>query len=97
VFTKTLFFAQKKDWPGLSPAVLAGFEAAGNSTLPEVQDLLTGVIAMSQVSKLRQSRNQWRRKAVERAEENRYLRKELARVKRERDRKEPKDPEESFP
>jgi hypothetical protein len=50
---------------------------------------------MSQISKIRQSRNQWRQKAVERAEENRYLRKELARVKRERDRlsKEPKDPE----
>jgi hypothetical protein len=54
---------------------------------------------MSQISKLRQSRNQWRRKAVERAEENRYLRKELARVKedRNRSRKEPKDPEESLP
>jgi hypothetical protein len=54
---------------------------------------------MSQISKMTKSRNQWRRKAVERAEENRYLRKELARVKRERDssRKEPKDPEESLP
>jgi hypothetical protein len=64
-------------------------------TLPKVQDFLTGATAMSQISKIRQSRNQWRRKAVERAEENRYLRKDLARVKRERDRlsKEPKDPE----
>jgi predicted nucleic acid-binding Zn-ribbon protein len=67
--------------------------------LPKVQDLLTGVTAMSQISKLRQSRNEWKRKAAERAEENRYLRKELARVKRERDRlsKEPEDPEESLP
>jgi len=50
---------------------------------------------MSQIWKLKQSRNEWKRKAVERAEQNRYLRKELARVKRERDRlsEEPKDPE----
>lgn len=68
--------------------------------LLKVQALLTGVLAMSQISKMRQSRNQWRQKAVERAEENRYLRKELARVKRERNqlrREEPKDPKESFP
>jgi hypothetical protein len=58
-----------------------------------------GVAAMSQISKLRQSRNEWKRKAVERAEENRYLRKELARVKRERDHlsKDSKDPEEGLP
>lgn len=68
-------------------------------TLQKVQDLLTGVTAMSQISKMRNSRNQWRQKAVERAEENRYLRKELARVKGERDglRKEPKAPEASPP
>jgi hypothetical protein len=41
---------------------------------------------MSQQSKLRQSREQWKRKATERAEHNGYLRKELARVKHERDR-----------
>ena len=41
---------------------------------------------MSQQSKLRQSREQWKRKATERAEDNRYLRKELARIKHERDR-----------
>jgi len=54
---------------------------------------------MSQVSKLRQSRNEWKRKAAERAEDNRYLRKELARVKAERDRlrKEPKDPDPVLP
>ena len=41
---------------------------------------------LSQQSKLRQSRQQWKRKATERAEDNRYLRKELARIRRERDR-----------
>jgi len=41
---------------------------------------------MSQQSKLRHSREQWKRKATERAEQNRYLRKELARIKKERDR-----------
>jgi hypothetical protein len=41
---------------------------------------------MSQQSKLRQSRAQWKRKATERAEHNRYLRKELARIRQERDR-----------
>jgi hypothetical protein len=40
---------------------------------------------MSQQSKLRQSRNQWKRKAKERAEHNRYLRKELERIRTERD------------
>jgi len=41
---------------------------------------------MSQQSKLRHSREPWKRKATERAEHNRYLRKELARIKHERDR-----------
>jgi len=41
---------------------------------------------MSQQSKLRHSREQWKRKATERAEHNRYLRKELARIRQERDR-----------
>lgn len=41
---------------------------------------------MSQLSKLRQSRDQWKRKAQTRADDNRYLRKHLARVKQERDR-----------
>lgn len=40
---------------------------------------------MSPQSRLRRSRNQWKDKAGERASENRYLRKELSRVKRERD------------
>jgi hypothetical protein len=40
---------------------------------------------MSQQSKLRQSRYQWKQKAKERAEHNRYLRKELARLRKERD------------
>ena len=40
---------------------------------------------MSQQSKLRQSRNQWKRKAKERAEHNQYLRKELERIRKERD------------
>ena len=40
---------------------------------------------MSQQSKLRQSRQQWKQKAKERAEHNRYLRKELARLRKERD------------
>jgi hypothetical protein len=41
---------------------------------------------MSQQSKLRHSREQWKRKATERAEDHRYLRKELARIRHERDR-----------
>ena len=40
---------------------------------------------MSQPSKVRQSRNQWKSKASQRATGNRYLRRELARAKRERD------------
>jgi hypothetical protein len=41
---------------------------------------------MSQQSKLRQSRQQWKHKAKERAAHNRYLRKELERLRKERDR-----------
>jgi hypothetical protein len=41
---------------------------------------------MSQQSKLTQSRQQWKQKAKERAEYNRYLRKELERLRQERDR-----------
>jgi hypothetical protein len=53
---------------------------------------------MSQQSKLRQRRYQWKQKAKERAEHNRYLRKELERLRKERDRakqalKEAKDPQ----
>ena len=40
---------------------------------------------MSSQSKLRQSREQWKLKASARADDNRYLRKELARVKNERE------------
>jgi len=42
--------------------------------------------AMSQLSKLRHSRDHWRHKARRRADANRYLRKELVRVKKERER-----------
>jgi hypothetical protein len=41
---------------------------------------------MSQQSKLKPSREPWKRKATERAEHNRYRRKELARIRQERDR-----------
>jgi hypothetical protein len=41
---------------------------------------------MSQLSKVRQSRHQWQHKATQRAEQNRYWRKQLARVKQQRDR-----------
>ena len=41
--------------------------------------------SMSSQSKLRQSRERWKLKASSRANDNRYLRKELARVKNERD------------
>jgi hypothetical protein len=41
---------------------------------------------MSQQSKLRQSRQQWKHKAKERADQNRYLRKALERLRNERDR-----------
>jgi len=40
---------------------------------------------MSSQSKLRQSRERWKLKASARADDNRYLRKELARVKNERE------------
>lgn len=48
---------------------------------------------MSQLSKIKRGRRQWKNKAGQRADENRYLRKELSRVKKERDfsRKELKD------
>jgi hypothetical protein len=41
---------------------------------------------MSQYSKVNHSRKQWKGKAVQRGDDNRYLRKQLARVKAERDR-----------
>lgn len=41
---------------------------------------------MSQRSKLMKSRSQWKSKAGRRGEENRYVRKELVRIKNERDR-----------
>src|SRR4029434_7445885 len=40
---------------------------------------------MSQLSKVKHSRNQWKHKAKERGDQDRYLRKQLARVKAERD------------
>jgi hypothetical protein len=40
---------------------------------------------MSQLAKVTHSRNQWKRKAKERGDQDRYLRKQLARVKAERD------------
>jgi len=41
---------------------------------------------MSPLSKVRQRRTQWKHKATQRADENRYWRKQLAQVKHERDR-----------
>ena len=40
---------------------------------------------MSQLAKVKHSRNQWKRKAKERGDQDRYLRKQLVRVKAERD------------
>lgn len=40
---------------------------------------------MSQLSKVNHSRHQWKGKATQRGDDNRYLRKQLARVKAERD------------
>ena len=40
---------------------------------------------MSQLGKVKHSRNQWKAKAKQRSDHNRYLRKQLARVKAERD------------
>jgi len=40
---------------------------------------------MSQLSKVKHSRDQWKQKAKERGDQDRYLRKQLARVKAERD------------
>ena len=40
---------------------------------------------MSQLSKGKHRRNQWQAKAKQRSDHNRYLRKQLARVKAERD------------
>src|SRR2546427_7488087 len=48
--------------------------------------VLTREGVMSQLSKVRQSRTQWKHKATQRADQNRYQRKQLARVKHERDR-----------
>src|SRR6267378_5544175 len=42
--------------------------------------------AMSQFSKVTHSRHQWKGKAKQRGDDNRYLRKQLARVKAERDK-----------
>ena len=42
-------------------------------------------VTMSQPSKVRLSRNQWKGQATQRATGNRSLRRELARAKRERD------------
>ena len=39
---------------------------------------------MSQLSKLKQSRNKWKLKAMQRTDDNHYLRRELVRVKQER-------------
>jgi hypothetical protein len=39
---------------------------------------------MSQLAKVKHSRNQWKAKATQRSEHNRYLRKQLARLKAER-------------
>src|SRR5262249_56070488 len=39
---------------------------------------------MSQLCKVKHSRNQWKAKAKQRSDHNRYLRKQLARVKAER-------------
>lgn len=41
---------------------------------------------MSQFSKVKRSRDQWKRKAKDRGDQNRYQRKQLARLKAERDR-----------
>jgi hypothetical protein len=43
-------------------------------------------VTVHQLSKIRKSRNQWKHKAIQRGDDNRYLRKELARIKYERDR-----------
>lgn len=40
---------------------------------------------MRELNRIKHSRDNWKRKAAERAEDNRYLKKELARVKKERD------------
>ena len=40
---------------------------------------------MSQLSKIKHSRNQWKAKAKLRSDQNRYLRKQLTRLKAERD------------
>ena len=40
---------------------------------------------MTQWSKVRQSRNQWKHKATQRADQDRYQRKQWSRVKKERD------------
>src|SRR3989441_6422878 len=50
------------------------------------QRVLTREGVMSQLSKVRQSRTQWKHKATQRADQDRYRRKQLSRVKTERDR-----------
>src|SRR5712691_8228557 len=48
--------------------------------------VLTREGVMSQLSKVRHSRTQWKHKATQRADHDRYRRKQLSRVKTERDR-----------
>jgi len=48
--------------------------------------VLTREGVMSQLSKVRQSRTQWKHKATQRADQDRYRRKQLSRVTTERDR-----------
>src|SRR5712692_3503828 len=52
---------------------------------PPPRDLLSEGV-MSPLSKVRHSRNQWKHKAIQRANDDRYRRKQLARVTKERDR-----------
>src|SRR5207249_10293182 len=67
-------------------SILIHVELTRNHTSPGTTCLVQRAHVMSQLSKVRQSRTQWKHKATQRANQNRYQRKQLARVTHERDR-----------
>src|SRR5438552_17005381 len=57
-----------------------------NTTSPTEAMGLSGARVVSQLSKVKHSRNQWKHKATQRGDRDRYQRKQIARITAERDR-----------
>ena len=75
------------DFVNLNPEVACNDQDTSSHQRSRYQYILPGSRLMSsQRSRYRRSRDQWKYKASERATDNRYVRKELKRVKTERDR-----------